>query len=656
MTVAFIVIMVALVGAGVFIILNGRGSRKVKEARNRRILRKMYAFLSRFFLTQFHLAKIYAKLANLSLYRRDDLQAMSVVYLLKSWSAGGVMIAFGVFVFKDILTILICILFALVLTNIVIDKQLDNMLLRVIKDLKTVITSIREEYMKTESVVEALTEAEIPDMIKRPMEEIASILVSTNSELKLQEFSESTPFRTLQTLAVICYHINNQGDEKDVYGQSNFIQALSLMLTDINSDIQKTMYRKKVFGIIEYLPLVPLPAIYLIETFFVQIMPGTALIYHGPLGYRFKMVIVLLSIISYTIVSRINSSVPIKEDDRGEWAIGALEVKWIRKFIYNLTPKNKQREGVEIKLKHSLSRMSVEQYYLKKVIMAVFLFAITLLASVTTVSLGKDYITNSTQQLSLVATNEMEKFSPEAIRTLDDTYLANPEKFARAEDAQALVQTYMPGLSDLQIQDQVKRLKDKKTNIDNAYFKWWYVWIAVALGGIGWFVPNMNLFLRKKLIQTEEEDDFLQLQTLVSILMNTNIDTLDMLGEMAQQTRVHKDMFEYAYQGYPSNPELELTRLQAKTPLIDFKRFIGKLKLSISELSLREAYSDLLIERENIKSIREMTVKASVDNKRGFCGPLSMLPLGAVILFMFIVPVGILGYNEFMNALSAMKG
>lgn len=656
MTGVFIAIMVVLFGAGGFIVFNSMTPARQREARNRRIMRKLYAFLSRFFLTQFHLSKIYGKLANLSLYKRDELQALSVSYLLKSWGAGGTMILLGIVVFEDILTILICVLFALILTNIIIDKQLDKMLFKVQKGLKEVLTSLREEYMKTNSVVEALNDSDTPDIVKRPIDEITSILVSTNSELKLQEFSESTPFRPLQTLAGICYHVNNQGDDKDSHGQSNFISALTLMISDLNSEMQKVFYRKKTFGIIEYLPLVPLPAIYIIETFFVKLMPGTALIYHGPLGYRFKIVIVLLSMISYTIVSRINSSVPIKEDDRGDWVIGALEKKRLRNFIYNLTPKNKARAQMETKLKHALSRMTVEQFYLKKVVFGVFLFSLTLLGSITTVSLGKEYIQDSTQQLSLVATNEMESFTEEAIRTLDGIYLKNPEKYERVEDATALVQTYMPGLSDLQLQDQVKRLKDKKKNIDNAYFKWWFVWVAVAMGLIGWFAPNMNLMLRKILIQTEEEDDFLQLQTLVSILMNTNMDTLDILGEMAQHTRVHKDMFEYAYQGYPSNPELEIARLQAKTPLIDFKRFIGKLNLTISDLSLREAYSDLLLERENILRIREMTIRSSINTKRMYCGPLSLVPLGAVIILMFLVPVGILGYNEFMNALGAMKG
>lgn len=649
----FIFLMVGLAIAGVFVIWFMNGSKKQRAARSLKFYKTLYRYLSRSFITQVHLEQIYRKLANLSIYKRDELQVLSAQYLLVSWGAGICLVVSSFFLFNDFLTVLICILFAILVVTILVDKRLDAMQTKVIKALAHALSSIRQEYMKSNSVVEALENADVPDIIKKPIEEIATILTSTNAELKLQEFCESTPFRTIQTLAAICYHINNQGDEKDAYGQSNFIQALTIMLSDINSEIQKIMYRKKVFGIIEYLPFGPIFAMGLIERFFISVMPGTALVYQGPLGYLFRTATVVSSIISYVIVSRVNCNIPVKEDDRGTWVIALLEKPRIKRFIYNISPKNKPRYKLERKLKEAISRMTVEQFYLKKVVSAAVAFLLALLCTVSAISLGREFIRTSTQQLSLVATGEMDKYEKEAILKLDSTYLANPESYTDSALAELIAQ-YMPGLSDLQIQDQIKRLKAKNESLKNAYFKWWYIWICAGIGLIGWFGPNIMLKIRKILVQTEEEDDFLQLQTLVSILMNTNIDTLDMLHQLAQHSRVHKDMFLYAYQGYPSNPELELTRLQSKTPLIEFKRFIGKLKLTISDLSLREAYSDLLIEREHMIRIRDMTTTASINRKRGLCGPLSMLPLGVMILGEFLVPIGLLGYHEFMNALSQM--
>lgn len=651
-TVIFIIVGV-IVAIAIGQIIFSMLPQRERAAKMSSVYRRIYRFISRNFITQGYVANLYSKLANLSVYRREEMQELTVKYFLTSWGMGAGLIGAGIFLYNDFLTTLICIMFAFLLTNIIVDKQIDKVQANVTKALAQALSSIRQEYLRTDNVVDALNDADIPDLVKKPIEEITQVLTSTNSELKLQEFCESTPFRTIQTLAAICYHINNQGDERDVYGNSNFTQALTLLLSDVNNEIQKTAYRKSRFGFIEYLPFIPIFAIGLMESYFISIMPGTALIYNGVLGYLLRTTTVLLSVIAYVVVSRINCNIPIKEDDRGNMILSLMDNPVIKNIAFNIAPKNKKRYAVERKLKDSLSRMSPEQFYLKKAMTMLVAFGLAIVTAYSSVELGKDFLTNSTQQLSLVATAEMDGFTKNQILEMDSIYLANPTKFSEQQKID-LINSYMPGLSDLQIQDQVKRIDTKAKQLLNAYFKWWYIWLCAGVGLIGWFAPNLMLFVRKILVQTEEEDDFLELQTLVSILMNTNIDTMDMLHEMAQHSRIHKDMFLYAYQGYASNPELELARLQSKTPLIEFKRFIGKMKLTISDLSLKEAYSDLLIEREHILRIRDMAVKDAIDRKRSYCGPLSMTPLGAMIIAEFLVPIGILGYNEFMGALSSM--
>lgn len=647
-------IMGLLVGVAIFQIIFSMMPKNQRASKTDKLARKAYRFLSRFFITQGYMYNLYTRIAKISIYRREEIQVLAVKYFLVSWGIGSGLIIAGIFLFQDFLTTLICIMFAVLVTNIAVDKQLDKLLNKVVKALGEAIGVIRQEYLRTNSVVEAINEADVPAIIKRPIEEIGQILTSTNSELKLQEFCEATPFRTLQTLATICYHINNYGDEVDAYGQSKFAQALTILISDINNEIQKVAYRKSKFGIIEYLPFVPIFAIGVIEGYFKNIMPGTALIYNGIIGYIARTVTVFSSVVCYTIVSRINCNVPIKEDDRSNFILILLDNPIIKRMVHNITPKNKKRDKINLKLKNALSRMTIEQFYLKKVVLMFTSFFVALIVIYSSVQLGESFLRNSTQELSLVATNVMDKYDHETVLEMDNIYLADPESFNDLQIAD-LVRSYMPGLSDLQVQDQVDRLKTKERQLRSAYFHWWFVWIAALVGLIGWFAPNVMLFVRTKLVQTEEEDDFLEIQTLVSILMNTNMDTMDMLREIAQHSRIHKTMFLYAYQGYASNPELELARLQSKTPLIPFKRFIGKMRLAISDLSLREAYSDLLMEREHILRIREMAIKDSIDTKRFFCGPVSLIPIGLMVLSEFLIPIGILGYYEFMGALGSIR-
>ena len=139
--------------------------------------------------------------------------------------------------------------------------------------------------MKLGSVPEAIADADIHPLLRKPFDEIYTILTSANGELKLLKFYESNPFRSIQTFAGISYNINNSGDGTDEYGQSNYIQALTMLSSDVNSEVQRLITMKTKFGFIEYLPLAPIFVINFIENYFMGIMPGTALIYNGVLGY-----------------------------------------------------------------------------------------------------------------------------------------------------------------------------------------------------------------------------------------------------------------------------------------------------------------------------------------------------------------------------------
>lgn len=649
--IVFIVIILAI---AIMSIISGSKPQAKQNAAKSKLFRSVYKFVSKNFITQAAVRGIYKKLANLSVYRKEELMETTAKYFLLSWGVGGVLIIASFFLFGDTLSMLMCIMFALLLSKVLVDKQIDGIHVKVVKALSKALSSVRQEYLRLGNVVEAINEADVDDILKRPFDEIYSILTASDGEFRLQEFYEATPFRTLQTFASISFSINNHGDEKDASGQSNYVQALTLMSSDTNSEIERMIQIKKKFGFIEYLPFIPMFCAGFIESYFISIMPGTAVIYGGPIGYLCRVIEMLLSIIAYYIISSINSPVSVKEDDRGRWCVALLEKPAWSRFIHHIEAKNRKAYILKKKLKNALSKMNISEFYTKKVVFFGVSFVFFILASISIVDLGKTFLINNTQQMSLIASNEMDDYSKEAILEMDLWYVyAEPEP--SEEQLTSRIQSTMPALTDLQVLDQVKRVQDKRKNVLNTYYKWYYIWVAFALSWLGWMTPNMLLGVRKLLVQTETEDDFLQLQTLVSILMNTNMDILDTLYELMQNSRIHKDMLAYCFHSYPSNPELELTRLQSKTPLIEFKRFIGKLKLTISDLSLRDAFSDLIIEREHMLRMREMSIQATINRKRGLCGPLSLVPMGAMVIGELLLPLGYLGVMEFTNALSMMK-
>lgn len=653
-----IIAMAAIIILGIAIIVFGSRPQREQSASTERIFKKLYAFLSTNFLTSGKILKIMDRLSALSIYNRGEMQMMAVKYFLMSSSISVVLVVAAAFLFNDTVSVLICITFALVINTVLIEKQVEKVNLKVYVNLKHAVSSIRQEYLKLGSVTEAVGEADIPPLLRKPFDNIYQILTSADGELLLLKFHESTPFRPIQTLAGICYNINNSGDEKDSYGQSNFVQALTMLSSDVNSEVERLHYMKRTFGIIEYLALAPIFVMTFIESYFIDTMPGTALIYNGLIGYLGRTITLVLCAICYTIVANINSAQSVKEDDRSPWTISLLEFPKFRQFIYNIEPKNAKRRKLEKKLDKALSKKGPEHLYTERVAYSVIGLAFAIVAMLSIVSMAQDYYANSTDQLSLVADESMDNIPKEDILKMDEEYISARKAGYEysTDEVYNLVKGYMPQLSELQIQDQQARMENKFTSLQAAYLHWYYLLACIVISIACWFIPDLQLKFRTMLIKTEAEDDFLQLQTLMAILMNMNIDTLDAIWQLTQHSRIHKDMLMYCYHSYPSNPELELARLKSKTPIIEFQRFLGKLELTISDLSLAEAYSDLKIERDHMLRIREQTMYATIDKKRRICGPISMTPFICLVICEFLIPIGYLGITEFTKALGSMGG
>jgi len=657
-----------IIGLMVALVIGGIGAWQMsavkkpasKRKQNSKKIKKwvqIFAKLDAFPLTSNGVRRICKSLTALSVYSIREVYALSARMYVTSRCIIFIIIVAAFIVYDDMLAVLICAVFAISIDGVRLIKKIDNITALVYRELRKAISSIRQEFLRLGSVPEAIQEAEYSDILRGIFDDIYAILTTANGELRLKEFFEKVPFRPIQTLARVCYDINNIGDEIDAYGQSNFVQALTYLSEDINMELSRMRYQKQKFGIIEYLALIPVPFIKIIENFFKGIMPGTSLIYDGTIGYIIRTITLILSIVCYNVIARINTTQSIKEDDRNYLFLKMLKNKKLKHFIIDIAPKNIKRKRLEKRLQKCLSRKKVEELYLTKLVGAIAVFFISILTFATTVQMSKYHLLNSVQQLSLVASNEMDNYPKEKILEMDNTYIALRDSGENLEGKalHTFIGSYMPGLTDLQILDQESRLQRKYDSLKNTYFKWYYIPVSFMLSFIGWFLPNISLKMRAWLVNTESEDDFLQLQTLMTIIMNIDCDTLDALEQMCMASKIHKDMLLYCYHSFPSNPELELARLEAKTPLVEFKRFIGKLRLTVSDLSLKEAFSDLGIERSYLMNIRDMTMRTTIDKKRQLCGILSLTPLIVLVIGIFVLPIGYLGYLEFTKALGYLK-
>lgn len=676
---------VMIVGAVIFVISTVAGALVLKLSKQKVNYKKqtkqeafyccLYEEYKKFPILKTYIRVMTKKLSSMSVYSKNEVKEIISKYLTATMASVAGTISAALLIFSDIASVVLCGILAYILITTMLEKRMERINYIVYTQLKYAMESIRLEYMRCNDVVESLETASYGNRIAKIMERIHGVLISTNGELKLKEFFESTPFKPVQTLAYVCYSINNTGDGYDAEGNSTFISTLLIMNKDINQELERQDYQFMKFGKLEYLTLIPIPCIPFIQWFLLKYMPGTSIIIEGMAGYVIRILIIAACIYCYDYISKANSMHVVKEDDRILFIYNLLKNKIIFHLIKNITPKNRKRRLLKQKLENAFSKKSIEELYVEKLLyaMAIFAFGIMLFLSATIA--GRNYMLHYTGSLSMISDEKDYKdkngkpiYTKKELYDMDLTYigLRNKGKFdfdrlqgslleSGQEELTKLIRGTMPTINDLQVEDQKARLAKKYDWLQKVHFYWYYIDISFVIAAAGFFLPNLNLKKRSSFLKEEEEEEFLQLQTIMTILMSMNCDTMEALEHLTQVSTIHKDMLTYCYQGYASNPIAELSNMIEKTPIPDFKRFIEKMKMTVDELSLEEAFVDLIQNREHICNTRDEVLKNNIDKRRNKCGQRAKVPFMMTLILLFVFPLMYMGFTEMMSGINELQ-
>lgn len=659
-----IIAVVLLLFAAVAIILfenknKGKNKGKPKSTRsqtakkpgliNKTTWLSIYRKVDRFFLTRRSVRKVYKQVMHLSVYNSAEsrIKAVKVWLIITTIELLGLIAAFALF--GDVVMILLVYLFINVVKDGLILKQVDKVHFQVLVDLSLALSNLRQVYMRLNSVADAIAETEVSPLLVRAFEDIHQILTATKSDELLEEFYATTPFKLLQTLASVCYKLDSMGDTVLPDGSSSFLMSVSMINSEVQMEIRRLTQQKIMFGSLEYMPVAPLAAMPLIESFFSSNIPGTTVIFNGFIGYASQVIIVLTSIVGYMVISRMNSAVPIKKDDRSDMVQALLKIDGFEKIVKDIMPKSTKRlVSANKSIRSSLSSRNVKHVYAEKLFYSVSIFAFGIMFMLVSINLSRDFVYNNISEAGLVAGKPLTVDQVEKRTAMDKAYLALPEPLS-LDDTAKFVKQYEGGLTTMQQTTQANRIIKKYNDFHGTYFKWWHLLVVYIGTLVGWFMPNILLAYRRMVTKTEAEEDVLQLQTVITILMFCNTDTIETLDWMQRQSDIHKNLLIDCYHEYPSNPEIALQKLKAKVSIDEFRRTIDRLLLTVHQVSMLDAFGDLIVERDHTLRIKEMTQDKALNKKRGLAKPLAMAPVYSVIALYFILPIGYLGVIEFMN-------
>lgn len=656
-----------------------RQSGKLKGSLSESIFVWLYSRYMSFFLTETTSMRINSILKASCMYSVRGLivatAKFETVYI-------GTIIGFGMLsliLYDDFISIMLMFIFSFNFAQSMLDKIINMKHVALHEAFRKGISCVQEGFMRTGDVAESLAEAEVDNILKPIFERISSVLSGTNGELRLRELIEQIPYRNVQIFARICFDINNSGDEVVDGGQSNFQLALQNMSENVISELERMHYKQDTFGNTEYLALVPLLGMRPLRAVMSYAIPALSVVYDSMLGYIIRVALLASAILVYNYIAGVSRHGNVKEDDRiyfftrliqrnGFWTKVAKRASvkdyWGWGFVKDFNGKIKfkrkfyeHRRKLKSRLLNALSKKTPEELILEKYAVALFMTLTVGVLLYFSVQLGYGYIYKSTSSLALVGADYSVQVPEEVKTAMDNEYVKLLEDGNAPTGDQLLtfVSTYEGGLTDMEIQDEANRLETKGRMLQKTYYYWWFVLIAYGFGVFGYYVPDIAVFVRKHRVRIEAEEDFLMQQTFMSIFMYTSGDTLDALEHLAELSHIHSRQLTACYYNYTQSPDTELAWLQAQTPLSEYKQFIGKMRLTTDDLSLREAFADLRLTREYIQKERDRKLRKAIKREATICGILVKIPLYTFLFAYMVFPIAYVAITEFKHTYSQMN-
>lgn len=623
--------------------------KKISQHQQFQEYNKRFRFYYDFALSRQTFRKIYAQVASLSVYNFMEARVTTVKFFERSLISSIAIFVAGFIGLGDIISGFILMLFAFVMLNTTVNKRIDNVNFECLKATSRLILSMRECYTRVRNVPDAINDAKCPPILQRQVDDIYLICTATDAKERLNRFYEECPNRIIRTLATTCY-IRADSGEDDI-GKSPFKQGLGLIKDEVDMEVRRQINQRLMFNTLDKLPFVPLFLYPPIKIFYTHMISATAAVFESSVGYLIKLAVIISCFVSYYILSTINNASVARTDDRLLFITNMMHDSRIEKFAKTLVPKNFQkRYKLSKKIDGCLSQKTVEYVYLEKLIMSTIIMLMSVVFSVIILFSARssiyDSLSSSVMSVDLTYTREQEQ----QVLDYDHAVLAMDE-LPPEEEMYQFFEDVFKKASSMEIETQVERLTNKYHNYRSMSFHWWFAFIYIACFVIGWMIPDVLLNLRVKLVKSEAEMDVLQLQTIIAILMDTNLDTLSVIYWLAKSSDIHKDVLTYCYHEYVRDPLYALKHLQSKSAIPEFSSMCDKLITTIHQVTLAEAFEDLIAERDNTMKVREVVQLEALKSKRNIAGPIATMPMVVWMVAVFILPIGIVAVRSAISML-----
>lgn len=655
-----LVLVVATIVAFVFFTGRARLKEDKKYALKRqKKLHNRFALYYNNILIRGPFRRITEMYASLSCYDASTVKEQSVQLFERNIAICIIIPVVTLIVMKDVLITILMGFMGYVYYQSTIEKENDKLYKKIMEDCSMTISSVREKYLETDSIPLAILYAEKSKYLEVPMNIVYRILTDTDGADRLDRFQHSYPVPIVKTFANTCYIVNENGAVKRDNGSDSFSEDMTTLRQECDAEIRRLTKQKIAFNSLQMLSLAGLAIMPAGEWFLLSQIPGTASLLKGFYGVAVHVLVMVATMYAYHYISTSCRPSVVNQIDKIKLIDELSKYKRVRDFVDAIRPKKYKRiKKLENLINDSLSAKDIRYIYTAKPIMALFgmvmAFIVLLFGTITV----RDAFYNNYNSLSFIP-SPMTQTQFNQVRRMDDDFMElSQQEYEEYDDETLLgyVKGRISGINDSDASTHVQRLHTKYEGYHGAHYYWWWWLVIYGVGVFGWFIPELSLRQRKKLVAYEATNDVSQLQTMMIVLSETKMDVYKAICWLEKQAAVHKAAIRKCHYSYIADPIGALDKLEKASPINDFKRLLRKLKSAVYTLSLKDAFSDMALDKAQSLTLTEMLRGEELELRKNSAKLIAIMPAAIALIGCLVAPILILGITEMIDTLQNLQG
>ena len=562
------------------------------------------------------------------------------------------------------LLMFILLIFEIFITEIIIESSVDKLDNKILKQQIDFFAEIRHAYHETNMVEEAIYQVAQDDEkeVSAQAQKIYEVLISDDPETELEKYYDVAPNSYLKEFAGISYLTREFGDRKTDKG-SLYLKNVNNITEEMQIEILKRDKLNYVFQSLSIIAILPALFINAVKDWSVSQFSFTNSFYNGQWGFLVQTLLLIIIAVCFVLIRKVKDTGGVQTiSNENPWQKKLYEKPYVKKFVNMFVPKQGTKEYRTIVklLKDAASKQKMEWLFINRLCLcvAVFFISIFTIAQVHRVAVNLVY-TEPTTYNSVIGMSASEEAKAKEQLKSDNVFL---DKYRGKNISKTSLRIAIKNsqgyqsATDTEIDEATDRIYTKLQTIDNSYFKWLELVVALALAYVGYMAPIGLLYFQAKMRALEMEDEVMQFQTIILMLMKIERVNVEMILEWLERyANIFKEPITRCVNNYESGAWEALEQLKNDTTFPLFIRIVESLQAAVEKIPIVEAFDELDTERDYYQEKRKESNERLISRKGLIGKVIGFAPMVCLFVGYLIVPLVVIGLGSMNGVFSGMQ-